>query len=413
MLLILKPNNFKPFSLTAGFVGYTSMRTGRFKEKIMKNINTKEQQNIQELVRTIESPQKPNRQGLDPFTIEDIMKQFGVPGVSVAVIKDFKLHWAKGYGVADVLNGEEVKSNTLFQAASISKTVAAMAVLKAVQNGLFSLDTDVNTILKSWKLPASEFTENRSVTPRMLTSHTSGLGDGFGFPGYHPSDPLPTTIQILNGNKPSNVGAVFFERPPLTAAKYSGGGATIMQLALTDAVGGTFPEILKEFVLGPIGMGNSSFEQPLSEKFNKYAARAHDYAGQAMDSKWHVYPELAAAGLWTTPTDLAKFIIEIMKSFRGEANNVLEQEIVKEMVNAVGIGDFAIGFRVNKKGEGWYFNHSGGNWGFRCIQIAHKIKGYGCVIMTNADNGHVVHQEIQERIERAYSWDSLNKPVVR
>jgi len=371
------------------------------------------QTSVDEVIEIIEKPQSPNRQGLDPFSLEELMVRFGVPGVSVAVVKDFKIHWAKGYGIADVKSGAQVQLDTLFQAASISKPVAAMAVLKAVQCGVFLIDDDINTILQSWKLPENPFTKNHIVTPRMLTSHTSGLGDGFGFPGYKPSAPRPTTIQILNGEKPSNVGPVFFERPPMTAAKYSGGGATIMQLALSESLGRPFSEILEEYVLQPIGMTSSTFKQPLSREFDANASRAHNGEGKEMGAKWYVYPELAAAGLWTTPTDLAKFVIEVQKSLRCEANNVLSQAITREMVNPVGIGDFAVGFGIIKKGQGWYFTHGGGNWGFRCLLMAHKVKDYGVIIMTNADNGGIIVEELKERIERAYGWDSLDRPVPR
>ena len=290
-----------------------------------------------ELIKIVEGAQHPNRQGLDAYTIDELMNRFGVPGVSIAIIKDFQIHWAKGYGVADVETGAKVNTETLFQAASISKPVNAMAVLRTVQDGKFSMDDDINTILKSWKLPENPFMKNQPVTPRMLASHTSGLGDGFGFPGYDPSDPRPTTVQILDGDKPSNVGPVLLARPPLTAFHYSGGGVTILQLALTDVIGKLYPEILQEYVLGPVGMTQSAFEQPLSLERDKNAARAHDRKGQAMGAKWHVYPELAAAGLWTTPTDLAKFAIEVQKSLRGEANNVLSRTIIKEMLSPVGV----------------------------------------------------------------------------
>jgi CubicO group peptidase (beta-lactamase class C family) len=368
---------------------------------------------IAPLIARIEGAQSPNRKGLDPFTLQQVMAKYHVPGISVAVIKDFKIHWAKGYGVADVTTEAAVDADTLFQAASISKPVAAMAVLKAVQDGRFGLDDDVNTVLKSWKLPTGEFTRDRPVTPRTLLSHTSGLGDGFGFPGYAPSAPRPTVVQILDGQKPSNVGPVRLERPPLTAFKYSGGGVTIMQLALVDALGKPFPELMQQYVLGPIGMTRSAYEQPLSPERDRNASRAHDGNGRAMDAKWHVYPELEAAGLWTTPTDLARFAIEVQQSIQGRSNRVLSRALVQEMVTPVGVGDYAIGLELQKHGGGWYFGHSGGNWGFACDLVAHKINGYGLAIMTNGDAGGAVMNEVRARVAAAYDWDWLDKPVPR
>ena len=361
----------------------------------------------------IEGAQSPNRQGLDPLTLQQLMERFHVPGVSVAVIRDFEIHWAKGYGVADVESGARVDADALFQAASISKPVTAMAALRAVQDGTFSLDADINTILKSWKLPAGEFTRRQPVTPRALMSHTSGLGDGFGFPGYHPSAARPTIVEILNGSKPSNVGPVLMEREPFSAAKYSGGGVTLMQLALMDALGKPFPEIMQSLVLGPIGMTHSAFEQPLSPERDRHATRAHNGGGRAMDTKWHVYPELAAAGLWTTPTDLAKFAIEIQKTSLGRSARALNQSTVREMLTPVGVGDYAVGLAITKKGEGWYFAHGGSNWGFQCDLLAHRLKGYGVAIMTNSDSGRPVINAIEDRVAAAYGWDSLDKPVLR
>lgn len=361
----------------------------------------------------IENVQSPNRQGLDGYTLRQVMERFRVPGVSVAVIKDFEIHWAKGYGVADVEAGAAVENNTLFQAASISKPVAAMAVVRAVQDGRFSLDDDVNTILKSWRLPDSEFTRGHPVTPRALLSHTSGLGDGFGFPGYHPSARRPTVVEILNGSKPSNVGPVLMERPPFTAFKYSGGGVTVMQLAMIDSFHEPYPGLLQRLVLGPIGMTDSTYEQPLSSERDTHAARAHSGGGRAMDTKWHVYPELAAAGLWTTSVDLAKFAIEIQKAALGRSSKVLTQTSIREMLSPVGVGDYAVGLSVTKIGQGWYFGHGGSNWGFQCDFIAHRLKGYGVAIMTNSDSGRPVIDEIRARVAAAYGWDSLDKPVLR
>ena len=364
-------------------------------------------------IAAVENPQETVEEDLDALTLVELMEEFNVPGVSVAVIKDFEIHWAKGYGLADSESGAIVDTETLFQAASISKPVAAMAVLNAVEDGEFSMDDDINTILTSWQLPDSEFTADQAVTPRSLTSHTSGLGDGFGFPGYHPSDPTPDIVQILAGDAPSNVGPIFMERPPLVAMKYSGGGVTLMQLALEDATNTPFAELLQETVLDPIGMTQSTFDQPLSAARDRSAARAHDEDGDAMDAKWHVYPELAAAGLWTTPTDLAKFTIEVQKSLQGRSNRVLDQTTIREMFTPVGVGPYAVGFSIEKRGEGWYFGHGGSNWGFRALLIAHNIKGYGLVVMTNATQGGDVFQEIRKRVARVYKWDSLDELVPR
>jgi len=368
---------------------------------------------IAEYISAMEDAPSPDGEGLDSLSLSELMEEFHVPGVSVAVVSDFSIHWVKAYGIADVMTGTKVSSNTLFQAASISKPVAAMAVLKAVEKDIFTLDTDINDILTSWQLPDSRFTAKQPVTPRSLTSHTAGLGDGFGFPGYHPDDPLPTAVQILNGDAPSNVGPVLMERPPLVAMHYSGGGATMMQLALEDATGMPFREVLQSYVLDPISMTSSSFEQPLSAEQDEKSARAHDKHGEAMNTKWHVYPELAAAGLWTTPTDLAKFLVEVQESVYGRSNRVLNRTAIQEMLNPVGVGDFAVGFSVSKRGEGWYFEHGGSNWGFRALLIGHKTKGYGLVVMTNADQGRLLIEEIGKRVARAYSWDMLDAPVER
>jgi len=369
------------------------------------------QEPIATQIARVEAAQSPNRQGFDPYTIQEMMKLFHVPGVSIAVVRDFKVQWTKTYGAADVMTDAPVTQETRFQAASISKPVTAFAVLRAVDSGKLSLDEDVNNYLKSWKVPVNEYTEG-GVTLRALLSHTSGTGDGFGFPGYNPSAKLPTLEQVLDGKPPSNVGPVFWERPPFTAQKYSGGGIEIVQVVLQDAYGKPFAEIMQELVLGPVGMANSTYEQPLPATADQSAARAHDKDGKVMDAKWHVYPEQAAAGLWTTPTDLAKLGIEVQKALRGESK-LLSRRTALEMVAPTGTGPFAIGFAIEKRGEGWYFVHDGSNWGFRSDLAMHRLKGYGIVVMTNSDSGGQIISAIEARVAAAANWDSLDKPVPR
>jgi CubicO group peptidase (beta-lactamase class C family) len=349
----------------------------------------------------------------DSLGVPELLAQFKVPAVSVAVIRDFKIEWARAWGVKSVRTGEAATVDTLFQAASISKPVAAMASLRAVQDGRFTLDQDINTLLKSWRLPSRPSASGEVVTPRMLMSHTSGTDDGFGFPGYDPEGPRPTIVQILDGQPPANRGAVRVGRPPMTGFKYSGGAVTIQELALTDVLEKPFPLIMRETVLGPIGMANSTYEQPLPAARRTQAAHAHNQAGQPGDAPWRVHPEHAAAGLWTTPTDLAKFAIEVQQALAGRSTKVLSRTMAQEMVTPVGVGPFAVGFTIAKMGEGWYFSHGGSNWGFRCDLIAHRSKGYGVVMMTNGDNGGRVIQALREKISSLSSWDIHDKPIPR
>ncbi len=188
---------------------------------------------------------------------------------------------------------------------------------------------------------------------------------------------------------------------------------TIQELALTEVLGKPFPLIMRETVLAPIGMTNSTYEQPLPPNLRSAAAHAHDQSGQAGDAPWRVHPEHAAAGLWTTPTDLAKFAIEVQQALAGRSTKVLSRATAQEMVTPVGVGPFAVGFTVAKVGEGWYFSHGGSNWGFRCDLIAHRSKGYGVVIMTNGDNGGRLIAALREKISLASAWDMHDKPLPR
>jgi CubicO group peptidase (beta-lactamase class C family) len=359
------------------------------------------------LIARIEAAQTPSRRELDGLTLAALMQHCHVPGLSIALIRDFKIHWVKAYGIADAASGRPAAADTLFQAASISKPVTAMAAMRLVDGRRFSLDDDINTILKSWHAPG------HTVTPRSLMSHTSGADDGFGFPGYDPSAARPTLVQILDGKPPSNVGPVLFARPPYEAYKYSGGGVTIMQLALMDLTGRPFAQFMRSTVLDPLGMRDSSYEQPLPAALASRAARAHDGEGKPMGAAWHVYPEQAAAGLWTTPGDLARFIIEVQRAVRGPKGAVLTQAAASAMVGPVGVGPFGVGLTIEKRGEGWYFSHGGSNWGFRGDILGHVRKGYGVAILTNGDNGSAVIGEIEARVAAAYGWDSLDKPLPR
>ena len=341
--------------------------------------------------------------GAPGWSIEERLRHHKVPGASVAVIKDFKVEWVKGYGVRDVETREPVTERTLFQAGSISKPVAAMAALKKVEQGRLSLEEDVNQKLVSWKLPDNEFTAKKKVTLANLLSHTAGL-TVHGFPGYAAGEKLPTVPQVLDGAPPANTAPVRVDLEPGTRFRYSGGGTTIAQLLLTDTERKPFPDIARETVLAPLGMSDSTYEQPLPAARARHAATGHLADGRAVGGKFHIYPEMAAAGLWTTPTDLAKFGIEVQLSLQGKSNRVLSKASVERMVTPFVSDNVGLGFFIEKRGQNVYFGHNGADEGFRAQLLVHREKGYGAAVMVNSDNGQVIG-EIFRAVAREYGWD--------
>ncbi len=342
---------------------------------------------------------------VETATLAERLEALNVPGVSIAVINDGEIEWARGYGLADVESGRPVTATTLFQAASISKPVAATAALKFVQDGLIDLDEDVNGKLVTWKVPENEFTEAQPVTLRGLVTHTAGM-TVHGFPGYARDEEVPSTIGVLDGE--GNTDPIRVDMEPRTEWRYSGGGYTAMQHLLTDIAGKSFPEIMRETVLEPFGMSESTYEQPLPEARWEQAATAYRSEGDEVEGKWHVYPEMAAAGLWTTPTDLARFAIAIQEAYAGESEAVLSTEMAKQMLTP-GMSNHGLGPAI--QADGTRFGHGGSNEGFRCTFTAFIEGGQGVVIMTNSDNGGALVQEILLNIGIEYGWPGFEQDV--
>ncbi len=344
------------------------------------------------------------------MTIADRLAYYKVPGVSVAVINDGKLEWSKGYGVTEAGGTTPVKPETMFQAASISKPVAATGMLALVEQGKLSLDEDVNLKLKSWRVPENEFTKEQKVTLRRLASHSAGL-TVHGFRGYAADEPVPTAVQLLDGQKPANSAPVRVNVLPGSLWRYSGGGITVMQLLMGDVTGKAFPALMRESVLDKIGMKNSTYEQPLPAEYALRAATGHRSNGQAIKGKWHTYPEMAAAGLWTTPSDLAKFAVEIQQANAGKSAKVLSQAMVKQLLTKQS-GDYGLGVAVGGEGAARTFSHGGSNEGFKCMLFAYVEAGQGAVVMTNGDQGGQLANEILRGIAREYGWPDF-KPAER
>jgi CubicO group peptidase (beta-lactamase class C family) len=326
------------------------------------------------------------------------MAQYRVPGVSIAVVNRGVVEWARGYGTTEAGRGTRVTQETLFQAASVSKPVAAVAAMRLVQDGRLGLDDDVNRYLRSWHLPPGR--DGRGVTLRQLLSHSAGVGI-HGFGGYQRGATVPSVVQILEGRRPANNKPIRIASQPGHYA-YSGGGYTVVQQLVADASGAPFGEAVYESVLRSLGMTHSTYDQPLPGEFEPYAAAGHDADGNEIPGGWHTYPELAAAGLWTTPTDLARVIVEIQNAVSGRGR-LLSAPIAQQMISKQA-GNYGLGFNLSGSGRGVRFDHGGVNAGYRVQLMGFAYLGQGAVVMTNGDNGSQLASEITTAIAVEYGW---------
>lgn len=336
------------------------------------------------------------------WRLADRMAHHRVPGVSIAVIHDGRVAWARGTGVTQAGGGDSVTSRTLFQAASISKPVAQTAMLRLVERGTLALDTDVNTYLTSWKVPENGHTATEKVTLRRIASHAAGL-TVHGFPGYAHDAAVPTTVQVLDGAPPANTAPVRVDTTPGAISRYSGGGTTVMQQALVDVTGMPFPALMRELVLQPAGMTRSTYEQPLPASRADEAAHAHRPDGTPIPGGWHTYPEMAAAGLWTTPTDLATWALAIAAARDGRSSALLSRTTASEMLTEQK-GGFGIGPGVNGSGRTFNFGHGGANAGFHSQLVYYPELGVGAAVMTNGDGGPPLIREVLAAIAAEYGW---------
>src|SRR4051812_46196194 len=266
-------------------------------------------------------------------TLADLMAGKHIRAVSIAVFDNYELVWARAYGLADASTNQLADEKTLFQAGSISKSVHALGVLLAVADGTLALDRPINELLTSWKLPDTELSNDAPVTIRRLLSHTAGT-TVHGFPGYPAGAPVPTLQQVLDGLPPANTAAVRVDLKPGTQVRYSGGGTLITQLALVDRLGAPYPIILRDRVLAPLHMDASTYEQPLPADRMQRAASGYRRDGSETPGKRKVYPEMAAAGLWTTPSDLARFFIEVARGRAGKSK-LVTRDIALQMTTPV------------------------------------------------------------------------------
>jgi CubicO group peptidase (beta-lactamase class C family) len=350
-------------------------------------------------------------EGDAPYSIQQDMKDNHVYGVSIAVIHNYKIEWAKGYGYADDSLKIPVTVQTLFQAASLSKSLNAVGVLKLVQDKKLDLYADINNYLTSWKFPYDTLSNGKKISTANLLSHTAGL-NVHGFEGYSSTLPVPTLVEVLNGTKPANSPAIKSMYAPGLKSEYSGGGVTISQMIVMDITHEPYDKYMYDNVLKPMGMTSSTYTQPPVNKKAELLAAGYRPNGMQIPGKFNTYPEQAAAGLWTNPTDLAKYIIETQLAYEGKSSKVLNQQMTKLRLtpyidNQAALGTFIITMDSTK-----YFSHSGANEGFRCVYYGSLEGGNGVIVMVNSDNGNI-NNDIVNSVANVYGFKGLNTSVTR
>lgn len=341
------------------------------------------------------------------MNLQQRMTYYKVKGLSIAVIKDYKIDWVKAYGIADVETKSPMTVNTLLQAASISKSLNAVGVIKLFKSRKLDLFADINSYLSSWKFPYDSLSKGKIITTANLLSHTAGLNVS-GFSGYERGAPLPTVVQILNGDGPANTDPVRSAIEPGVRQRYSGGGITISQLLLTDVSGQQYEKYMSAEVLKPMCMLSSSFAQPPAGIKKELLATGYDVGGKKVKGKYHIYPEQAAAGLWTNPTDLARYIIETQLAYEGKSAKLLDQQSTKLRLTPYLNDEAALGVFIESYDGASYFGHGGANEGFRSSYYGSLKGGNGFVIMLNSDNGEII-QELINSIATVYQLKGLNK----
>jgi len=344
-------------------------------------------------------------EGEPSFNIEERMKYHKVPGISIAVIKDFKVEWYKHYGVMDSELKNPVTDETIFNIGSLSKGVSALTILSLANDEKIDLYKDVNQQLTLWKIPENEFSKQGTVTPFLLMNHTGGTMYSPSF-SYLP-DEFPTIMEVLKGEKPAKYKPVVLEKVPGTEFLYSNAGYSILQLLSTEVTNKTFPEITKERIFHPLNMYKSTFQQPLPLELIKFASAGHMQDGLPLEVKRYYYPHMAAGGVWSTTYDYAKYVIELQKSYLSNSNKIIPQELTQKMLSSQVADNYGLGVFIRKiKGEKNYFGHLGDNRGFFAGFISHITDGYGAIVFTNSQNGASLIREITSGIAKIYGWEN-------
>jgi CubicO group peptidase (beta-lactamase class C family) len=339
-------------------------------------------------------------------SLKQRQSHYNVPGVSVAFMRNGKIAWTLQSGVKNVATNLPLDENTVFQAGSISKPAFASVLMKYRQDNSLDLDADVNSLLESWQLPQHEWTGQEIVSLRRLLSHSAGT-TVHGFPGYAAGKEVPTLQQVLDGADPANTAAVKVDIQPGSRMRYSGGGTTLAQLTLQDVSGEQLPSMADRLLFGPLGMSRSSFKQPISKELANNMAIPYKGDGTPVNGGAHTYATLAAAGMWSTPTDMLKMASAVRSAYLGSKTDWISKTTAVEILTSNSPTDrsphVGMGFFINMSDEEEIlgFGHGGADEGFMSQLYLELDSGNGYAIMTNGNNGRQLIGELEIRIKEA------------
>lgn len=344
----------------------------------------------------------------------EMMSKYNLKGLSVAVFEDYKIIWTNQWGVKATDSEDKIDVNTAFSTASISKPITAIVCAILEEKGLINLDDPINKYLERWKIPKSNFTDGTDVTWKQLLSHTAGTSQG-GFEDYYTGDSIPTIVESLQGKLlPRTKKPIEFLFKPGTNWEYSGGGYVIIQCALEDHFKKPLAQIVKENLLEPLHLQNSTMIQPNENGFLTNTAKVHNSKGQIIRTGIPITPQVAPSGLWSTPTDLALIAIEMQKALLGKGNKVISKAVAQKVTNIVtinGARGWSYGWqRSLGYGNLDWFSHDGSNTGTGGDLIATMQNGNGIAVLANGDkpNRLPVMSYIKKEIISKLKW---SKPI--
>ena len=274
--------------------------------------------------------------------------------------------------------------------------------MRLIERGIFDIDNDISEYLIGYEVPTYDGNKHK-ITLRQLLSHHAGL-NLHGFAGYQQGQRIPTVEQILRGAFPSNHLKLKMIKNPETGFQYSGGGYILAQKIVTDVCNREFNDVMNDLVLSPFSMMYSTFSQPLPiERINEIAFGYSPHSLQ-LHGGYCIMPELSAAGLWTTPSDLARFGIEFMKALKNESDALKKDTAELMVTEAYDNSPYGIGFRVIKGEKGLSFGHNGSNFGYLSNMEFFPDNGSGMVVMLNSSIGMDVGIEVSNAIKETYNW---------